>query len=96
MRHVVDCGGRRITLIAILMCYSLASLLLAFTLEGNWAYLSVFRAGVGLGVGGDTVNIALAQEIRAGKTRLGGRHHLDLEHPAGCSSPRCRLQRRRR
>ena len=81
--HLADRVGRRITLIAILMCYSLASLLLAFTPEGNWAYLSVFRAGVGLGVGGYIVNIALVQEFVPACRRAWAGGIISIAAPGG-------------
>jgi putative MFS transporter len=42
---------------------SASSLLLAFTPEHNWIYLSIFRFAVGLGAGGYTVTITLVQEF---------------------------------
>ena len=61
--YVADRFGRRVGLIAIIVSYSVSSLLLAFTPEGNWIYFSIFRLGVGLGVGGWVVNVAFVQEF---------------------------------
>jgi MFS family permease len=49
--YIADQFGRRPTLVAIIMTYSLSSLLLALTPAGNWVYFAMFRTGVGLGVG---------------------------------------------
>ncbi|MBB5687746.1 MFS transporter [Sphingobium boeckii] len=60
---VADRYGRKLAFVASLLVTATASLLLAFTPEGNWVYLASVRALVGLGVGGFFVPIILVQEI---------------------------------
>ncbi|MGH9357827.1 MAG: MFS transporter [Terriglobia bacterium] len=67
--YIADRYGRRPTLVAIILSYSFASLLLAFTPAGNWIYFTILRVGVGLGVGGYVVNMALVQEFAPAQKR---------------------------
>jgi putative MFS transporter len=80
---IADRFGRRIALVASTVAFSLSSLLLAATPEGNWAYFVAFRAGVGLGVGGYIVNIALVQEFTPAEKRGWASGVISISSPTG-------------
>lgn len=72
---IADHIGRRPTMIATVLTFSLPTGFLYFTPEGGWVYLSVFRFLVGLGVGGlVVVDIPLVQEFVPSRLRgtIGG------------------------
>ena len=81
--YIADQFGRRPTLVAIVMTYSLSSLLLAFTPVGDWIYFAIFRVGVGLGVGGYIVNITLVQECTPARNRGWASGVISVCAPAG-------------
>lgn len=81
--YVADRFGRRVALAASTVVFSLSSLLLAATPEGGWAYFVTFRAGVGLGVGGYTVNTALVQEFTPAKRRGWASGIISISAPVG-------------
>lgn len=81
--YFADRFGRRTALVASTVAFSLSSLLLAATPEGNWAYFVTFRAGVGLGVGGYIVNIALVQEFTPAKMRGWASGVISISSPTG-------------
>ena len=60
---IADRIGRRPTFIATILTFSVASFLLAFTPEGSWIYICVFRFVVGFGVGGFVVDMPYVQEF---------------------------------
>lgn len=67
--------GRRKVFIATVLNFAIASGILAFTPEGSWIFLSVFRFFVGVGVGGlYCVDLPLVQEFvpTAKRGRIGG------------------------
>jgi putative MFS transporter len=81
--YIADQFGRRPALVAIVMTYSLSSLLLTFTPVGNWIYFAIFRVGVGLGVGGYIVNITLVQECAPARNRGWASGVISVCAPAG-------------
>ncbi|WP_322003823.1 MFS transporter [Paraburkholderia tropica] len=58
-----DRFGRRPAMLCILLALSGSSICLSLTPDGGWLYLSVFRAGIGFGVGGYSVVLAMVQEF---------------------------------
>ena len=66
---IADRIGRRPTFIATILTFSVASLLLAFTPEGSWLYICVFRFVVGFGVGGFVVDMPYVQEFLPSRMR---------------------------
>lgn len=81
--HVADRFGRRPALAGFIAAYSLSSLALAFTPSGNWIYLAIFCGGVGLGVGGYTVNVALIQEFTPSQKRGWASGIISVSAPGG-------------
>jgi putative MFS transporter len=81
--YIADQFGRRPALVAIVMTYSVSSLLLAFAPVGNWVYFAIFRIGVGLGVGGYIVNITLVQEFAPARMRGWASGVISVCAPAG-------------
>ena len=81
--YVGDRFGRRTALIAIIVSYSISSLFLAFTPEGNWIYFTIFRLGVGLGVGGWVVNVAFVQEFMPTQKRGWASGFISICVPTG-------------
>jgi MFS transporter, putative metabolite:H+ symporter len=71
---LADRYGRKPALVLILSVLSLSSLFLAFTPDRGWIYLSLFRMGVGFGVGGYAVILTLVQEFMPASKRafIGG------------------------
>lgn len=66
---VADTFGRRRVLAASVITFAAASLLLAFTPERGWVYLSIFRFVVGFGVGGFVINMPYVQEFLPARVR---------------------------
>jgi MFS transporter, putative metabolite:H+ symporter len=66
---IADRAGRQPVFIASILTFSAASLLLAFTPEGNWLYICVFRFIVGFGVGGFVVGMPYVQEFLPARMR---------------------------
>ncbi len=66
---IADRIGRRPTFIVTILTFSAASLLLAFTPEGNWLYICGFRFVVGFGVGGFVVDMPYVQEFLPARMR---------------------------
>jgi putative MFS transporter len=66
---IADRIGRRPTFIATILTFATASLLLAFTPEGSWLYICVFRFVVGFGVGGFVVDMPYVQEFLPSRMR---------------------------
>lgn len=60
---LADSFGRKPVLVGSMLLTSIASLCLAFTPEGDWLYMAVFRVIIGFGTGGFFVQIALVQEF---------------------------------
>jgi MFS transporter, putative metabolite:H+ symporter len=58
-----DRFGRRPALLWILIALSGSSFCLALTPDHGWLYLAIFRAGIGFGVGGYSVVLAMVQEF---------------------------------
>jgi MFS transporter, putative metabolite:H+ symporter len=67
--RLADRFGRKPGLFAVLATFTICSLLLTFTPEGNWVYLAVFRTGIGVGIGGYVINVALLQEVIPARRR---------------------------
>lgn len=66
---IADRIGRRPTFVVTILTFSIASLLLAFTPEGNWLYICGFRFVVGFGVGGFVVDMPYVQEFLPARMR---------------------------
>lgn len=66
---IADTYGRRPILIATIIIFSVGSLFMAFTPEGNWIYLAFFRFVVGFGVGGVVMGYAYLQEFLPSRMR---------------------------
>jgi MFS transporter, putative metabolite:H+ symporter len=66
---IADRLGRRPTFIITILTFSVSSLLLAFTPEGSWLYICVFRFVVGFGVGGFVVDMPYVQEFLPARMR---------------------------
>ena len=64
-----DTYGRKPTLIATILMFAVASLCMAFTPQGNWIYLAVFRFFVGFGVAGVVMGYAYMQEFLPARMR---------------------------
>jgi MFS transporter, putative metabolite:H+ symporter len=60
--YFADRVGRKLALYAVIATFAACSAAMAFTPDGNWVYLLIFRVGVGTGVGGYVVTVALVQE----------------------------------
>jgi putative MFS transporter len=66
---LADRIGRKPTFVISIFAFSVCSLALAFTPEGNWMYLVVFRFLLGIGTGGFFVPVALVQETVPAEVR---------------------------
>src|SRR5262249_11209414 len=66
---LADRIGRKPTFVISILAFSVCSLALAFTPEGNWMYLVVFRFLLGIGTGGFFVPVALVQETVPAEVR---------------------------